>query len=209
MIQYSPVIFCAAPRDEICMNDDLLLAQAIKGNEAAFRQLYEAHRTVIFRFAYRLLQSVENAEEITHDCFLQLLKSPHKFDRTKASLRTYLCAIARNLSLKYLRDEKPENPFEQLEAAAQTPANFEPLFELLQEEIVAEVRKAIAVLPALQREAVILFEYEELSLAEIAIVVAADIGTVKSRLHRARENLRRSLAPYVDERPQAARCDKY
>ena len=56
--------------------------------------------------------------------------------------------------------------------------------------------RAVAELPQLQRETVILFEYEGFTLAEIAEVVSADVGAIKSRLHRARENLRRSLAAY-------------
>jgi RNA polymerase sigma-70 factor (ECF subfamily) len=51
-------------------------------------------------------------------------------------------------------------------------------------------------LPVLQREAIVLFEFEELSLEEVAAAVGSDVGTVKSRLHRARERLRRSLGPY-------------
>ena len=64
-------------------------------------------------------------------------------------------------------------------------------------ELSVIVQKAIAELPPLQREAVILFEFEDLSLAEIAEVVNADVGTVKSRLHRAREKLRVLLEPYM------------
>ncbi len=59
------------------------------------------------------------------------------------------------------------------------------------------MRKAIDELPPLQREALVLFEYEELVLAEIAEIVGVDIGTVKARLHRARQCLKRSLAPYL------------
>jgi RNA polymerase sigma-70 factor (ECF subfamily) len=65
-------------------------------------------------------------------------------------------------------------------------------------ELSAIVQAAISALPPLQREAIVLCEFEELSLDEAAAVVGADVGTVKSRLHRAREGLRRSLAPYRD-----------
>jgi RNA polymerase sigma-70 factor (ECF subfamily) len=63
-------------------------------------------------------------------------------------------------------------------------------------EVSEAVQAALDLLPPLQREAIVLFEFEELSLEETAAVVGADIGTVKSRLHRARERLRRSLAGY-------------
>lgn len=81
------------------------------------------------------------------------------------------------------------------------PDGQAPLGKLLDEELSAEVRKAVADLPALQREALILFEYEELSLAEIAAIVGADVGAVKARLYRAREQLRKTLAPRFASNP--------
>jgi RNA polymerase sigma-70 factor, ECF subfamily len=63
------------------------------------------------------------------------------------------------------------------------------------------VRAAVEALPPLQREAVVLFEYQEMSLVDIAAVCDVDVGTVKSRLHRGRERLRRTLAPLLEGRP--------
>jgi RNA polymerase sigma-70 factor (ECF subfamily) len=65
------------------------------------------------------------------------------------------------------------------------------------------VLRAIDDLSPLQREALVLFEYEELTLGEIAIVVGADVGTVKARLHRARQSLKRQLAPYFRSNAEA------
>ncbi len=179
------------------MTDENLLIAAARGDEAAFRLLYERHRTVVYRFAYRLLQSIEVAEEITHDCFLSLIKKPTRFDATRASLKTYLCAAARNQAIKHLRRSDSETNWDELTTEPQTNESWNPLKQVIGAELATVVRQAIAELPPLQREAVILFEYEELSLAEIALVVSADVGTVKSRLHRAREKLRQRLAPYV------------
>jgi len=69
---------------------------------------------------------------------------------------------------------------------------------VLDQELSAIVKEAVFMLPPLQREALVLFEYEGLSLAEIAVVVGSDIGAVKARLHRARERLRRALQPYLN-----------
>jgi RNA polymerase sigma-70 factor (ECF subfamily) len=87
------------------MTDERLLEQAASGDETAFAVIYERHRGLVFRFAYRLSQSREVAEEITHDCFLSLIKEPQRFktQEQRASLRTYLCAAARNLAFKRLR----------------------------------------------------------------------------------------------------------
>jgi RNA polymerase sigma-70 factor (ECF subfamily) len=179
------------------MTDENLLTAAAHGDEAAFRLLYERHREAVFRFAYRLLQSIEVAEEITHDCFLSLIKKPSRFDATRASLKTYLCAAARNQAMKHLRRSGSETNFDELIGEPQTSETWNPLKQVIGAELANVVRQAIAELPPLQREAIILFEYEELSLAEIALVVSADVGTVKSRLHRGREKLRQLLSPYI------------
>src|SRR5215475_15031834 len=183
------------------MTDEKLLENAAKGDETAFVALYQRHRDMVFRFAYRLLQSQETAEEITHDCFLSLIKYPRRFkaDRGKASLRTYLCAAARNLAFKRLRRAGAETAFDDFSEQLAAAESQGPLRLLLDAEVSETLRKAVSELPPLQREAVILFEYEEMSLAEIAEVAGADVGTVKSRLHRARQRLRILLAPYFRE----------
>lgn len=181
-----------------------LLKRAGGGDEGAFLVLYERHRGPVFRFAYRLLGSSQLAEDITHDCFLALIRRPHGYQPERASLRTYLCAAARNLAFKQLRRRGVETTVEELPEPAAGADGPEPLRRLLEEEVVAEVRRAVSLLPPLQREALVLFEYEEMSLAEVATIVDADVGTVKSRLHRARERLRRVLSPLMAARPASA-----
>lgn len=178
------------------MTDARLLELARQGDEAAFARLYERHRGLVFRFAYRLSQSPELAEEITHDCFVSLWQAPQRFspDAKRASLRTYLCAVARNLVFKQLRRTGYETALEQAEN--RTPPTAEPLQQVLTGEVAEAVRQAVAALPLLQREALILFEYEELSLAEIAQITDVEVNTVKARLHRARAGLRSALAAY-------------
>jgi RNA polymerase sigma-70 factor (ECF subfamily) len=186
------------------MTDERLLKNASRGDEAAFLVLYQRHRDAVFRFAYRLTGAVAAAEDVTHDCFLSLIRAPTRFDPSRAALRTYLYAAARNLSLKHLRTSGVEQvTLEELSVEPSGPEILQPLRQLLDEELSAEVRKAIESLPPLQREALILFEYEELTLAEIAEVVGADTGVVKSRLHRARQKLRQLLAPYLSSDAEA------
>jgi RNA polymerase sigma-70 factor (ECF subfamily) len=180
------------------MTDERLLESASGGDEAAFLVLYQRHRDAVFRFAYRLTGSVSVAEDVTHDCFLSLIRAPARFDPGRAvSLRTYLYAAARNLALKHLRPSGSSVALDELTEEPAGPEGLQPLRQLLDEELSAEVRRAVESLPPLQREALILFEYEELSLAEIALVVGVETGVVKSRLHRARRTLRQLLAPYL------------
>ena len=178
--------------------DELLLQKAVDGDQAAFLELYDRYRGPIFRFAYRLLGSVELAEDVTHDCFLSLIRKPENFRPERASLKTYLYAAARNLALKHFRNQGREAGMDELTQEPQDSPRRGPLRRLLDEELADQVREAVFSLPPLQREALILFEYEGLSLNEVAEIAGTDAGAIKARLYRAREGLRRSLKPYLD-----------
>ncbi|MGI9104996.1 MAG: RNA polymerase sigma factor [Pyrinomonadaceae bacterium] len=185
--------------------DENLLERARAGDEDAFLSIYTRHRDAMYRFASRLLGSQAIAEDVAHDCFLSLFKHPERFDATRgASLRTYLFAAVRNLAMKQFRRAGREmwSDCETVEEF-RAPVAEEPLSRLLEAELSGVVREAVASLPALQREVLLLFEFEDLSLAEIAVVVEAEVNTVKSRLARARAGLRRTLAPYLEERAAA------
>lgn len=184
------------------MTDERLLEKASRGDETAFVELYQRHRSGVFRFAYRLLGTIELAEDITHDCFVGLIKNPLRFDPSRAMLRTYLYAAVRNLAMKHMRSSRRDLAVDELAVEPATPDGAGPLEELLDQEVSNVVRRAIADLPPLQREVLVLFEYEQLSMAEIAEVVTTDVGSVKSRLFRARQSLKKSLAPYMDDAPR-------
>jgi RNA polymerase sigma factor (sigma-70 family) len=173
--------------------DEALLDLAGR-DEAAFMVLFEWHREVIFRVAYRLTNSTAAAEDITQECFLGLLNVSGRFDPAKGSLRTYLYGAVRNHARRYhgLRDGEVELEDTEIDEAA------EPSQVFLQQEQSELIRQAISTLPPQQREALILFQYEELPLDEIAAILGIDIGAVKSRLHRARARLKRILTPYFE-----------
>lgn len=185
------------------MTDDELLRDAGRGNEAAFAELYQRHRDAVFRFAYRMLGTVELAEDVAHDCFVSLIQHPNRFDATRAELRTYLFAAARNLAMNHFRRTRNDVDVDELIDGPIITRDGQPLARLLDEEVSALVQRAVTQLPDVQREALILFEYEELSLSAIAEVVDADIGTVKSRLYRARQGLKKSLAGYFANKQEA------
>ena len=184
------------------ITDELLLQKAGKGDQAAFLELYNRYRDPIFRFAYRLLGSVEIAEDVTHDCFLSLIRKPENFRPERASLKTYLYAAARNLALKHFRDQGRETGLDEVKEEPKESPRRGPLRRLLDEELAAHVKEAVFSLPALQREALILFEYEGLSLNEVAEIAGTDSGAIKARLYRAREGLRRILRPYLESNQQ-------
>jgi len=178
------------------LTDERLLAAAAGGDTEAFQILYERYRDPIFRFAFRLLGSVEAAEDVTHDCFLSLIRAPGRFDPAKASLRTYIYAAARNQATKRYQSFGRETAIDELAEEPSLADRYGPMRLVLDDELAGEVERAVTGLPPLQREALVLFEYEDLSLAEIAEVVGADPGTVKQRLFRAREKLRARLERY-------------
>ena len=156
--------------------------------DAEFQAVFDEHKDAVHRFAWRMSSSPAAAEDITQDVFLALLRHPGRFDPGRGSLRAFLLGVARNLALKRWRGEHRFEPLGDDTFVA------EPL-DVERGEIGEIVGRAVGALPPLQREVVILKEYEDLSLEEIAHAVGAEVGTVKSRLHRARENLRKMLAP--------------
>jgi RNA polymerase sigma-70 factor (ECF subfamily) len=178
------------------VTDEGLLASAANGDTTAFQILYQRYRDPIFRFAFRMLGSVEAAEDVAHDCFLSLITDPGRFDSRRASLRTYLYGAARNLAAKRYNSFARETALDELTEEPAAADRHEPISQVLDDELASEVAQAIATLPPLQREALVLFEYEELSLAEIGEIVGADTNTVKARLFRAREKLRVKLDRY-------------
>jgi RNA polymerase sigma factor (sigma-70 family) len=153
------------------------------------QEAFDEHYGAVFRFIRRLTHRADAAEDIAQECFLIYVRAPERFDAAKGTLRTYLFAIARNLALKHYRDHRSE---EQLAGGALGDA-VDPTCGL---DISASVERAVAALPVLEKEALILFQYEGLTLIEIGQVVGAEVGTVKARLRRARERLRTALAPY-------------
>jgi len=148
---------------------------------------FEEHKDAVYRFAWRMTGSPAVAEDIAQEVFLSLVRQPQRFDPVRGTMRSFLLAIARNLSLKRWRDE---HPWEEL---GEEDYSCDPI-DPVRIELGEVVGKAVQSLPPLQREVLILYEYEEFTLDQIARLVAAEIGTVKSRLHRARENLKRALA---------------
>jgi RNA polymerase sigma-70 factor (ECF subfamily) len=176
--------------------DEELLRATAGGDENAFVEIYRRYQDRVYRFAYRMTGSPEVARDVTHSCFASLLESPRRYQTGRAALGTYLCGAARHLSLRHARRTWREPA---LTTSADTRPNrgAGPLELVLQEERARMVREALLALAPLHREVLILAEYEELDMASIAAVVGAEIGTVKVRLHRARQRMRRALEGYM------------
>ena len=173
-------------------DDRDLLSEAIvgakQGDMSALHFLYVRFADDVCGYVRSIVRDSHEAEDITQNVFVGFLQHPSRFDPARGTLRAFLLGIARNLALKHWR---AEHRFETLDDEAMVAEPVDP-----DRGAVGDiVGRAVRALAPLQREVVILVEYEGLTLAEVARAVDADIGTVKSRLHRARENLRRALAP--------------
>ena len=161
--------------------------------EPELRAAFHQHKDAVYRFAWRMTRSPALAEDITQEVFLSLTRRPAECKRTRDQLRAFLLGIARNLAFKHWRNDKRWKSLEDDQFVA-APLNLEEF------GVTAAVASAIGALAPLQREALILAEYEGLSLQEIAEITDTEPGTIKARLHRARENLKRMLAPFRNTR---------
>jgi len=142
--------------------------------------------------------SQQIAEDVTHDVFLFLMKDGHVFDPARGSVSSFLFGVARNYVLRRFRgeqaivplaDDDDQQPFDQV---TNEPG---PLEVLTRTETVENVRRAVLSLPEKYREVVVLCELQEMSYIETAEVLGCAIGTVRSRLHRARALLLAKLRP--------------
>jgi RNA polymerase sigma-70 factor (ECF subfamily) len=174
----------------------------LAGDEAAFVTLYRRWQASIYRFALRMSGSESLAEDVTQEVFMILMNDSSRFDASKGSLSAYLYGIARYQVLRKMQRERTMVSIDDEESdvpEATLMTCYDPLLDLTREETVQSVRDAILVLPAHYREVVVLCELQELSYADAANVLGCAIGTVRSRLHRARGLLLEKLRPVAEK----------
>jgi RNA polymerase sigma-70 factor, ECF subfamily len=178
--------------------DDIeLLERARRGDEPAFSRLFARHQRTVYRYAAHMCGR-DQADDIVQETFLVVLRQGERRDAPRSAVGAYLLGIARHLVLKRLGAKYDARAIESLEARdeREAPIGEAPtaLEALTRAEMIDAIRTAIAGLPAPYREAVVLCELEELDYAAAAGVMQCPIGTVRSRLHRARGLLSTTLA---------------
>ena len=173
------------------LSDEELHRAALAGSGEAMAALYRRHGGLVYRFTLQMSRNDAVAEEITQEVFLALLTQIDRFDAGRGTLPTWLCGIARRKLWKYLERNGVTAAFDfDEESAAELPCPGDgPAELLLRGEAVAAVRAGMDELPAVLREVVILCALEELSYEQAAHVLAVPVGTVRSRLHRAKARL--------------------
>lgn len=180
------------------LNDAALLRRVHSGEENAFDLLYQRHQGRIYRYALRMSGSPQAAEDVVQEVFLGVIRGARGFDPAHGAFSSYLYGMARNLLFR----QAGAPPAEELDEGVAV-IDIDPLEGLDQARQVERVRLALAVLPAHYREAVVLCDMEELSYAEVAEMLGVAVGTVRSRLHRARALLVDRLS---QQRTEKERC---
>ncbi len=174
------------------------------GDEAAFDRIVEWYSDKLWALLTRFLGARPQREDLVQEVFLRLVKSKDRYEPT-ARFSTYLFRIAFNLAVnmgakaserRTERLAQGENQTDPLTYMADAAAQ-EPFLDLERADTVRAVRAAIAALPEQQRMALVLAKYHDLPYDQIGEVLGTSEKAVKSLVHRARENLRAALAPYM------------
>jgi RNA polymerase sigma-70 factor, ECF subfamily len=160
------------------------------GDREAFAALFRRHEARVFRFSRQMLGSKEAAEDITQEVFLALARSAPRYQSALGSLSTYLYGIARNLVLQRhkrnrLRVEVDLADLTDGESLALATCS-DPIGDLSRAQAIRQLRVEILRLPVHYREVVVLCELNGRSYEETAAIVRCPVGTVRSRLNRAR-----------------------
>jgi len=184
--------------------DEELLIRLRRGDEAAFLALYRRRQGSLYRFALQMSGSPGTAEDITQEVFLAVLRGECGFKPERGTLSGYLFGIARKLALRQMERGRVDVALEPESEESTLPelaVNDDVLADLTHREGIEALRRAVTALPRRYREVVALCDLEELDYADAAAALGCPIGTVRSRLHRARALL---LEKLNKERPKQA-----
>jgi RNA polymerase sigma-70 factor (ECF subfamily) len=186
---------------EAAMNSaEDLIARARRGDEDAFRLIFERYTRPIISFIFYMVNQKELAEELAQETFVRAYKSLHAL-RDEAKLSTWLFGIAKNIARESIRDRRRERG--QLELTDRAVLNLRapdsPAGELLDKELSNFVRDALLQLDEDKRLVFTLKVYQQRSYDEIAEITGFSIPKIRNDLHRARAEMRRRLSPYLGE----------
>lgn len=178
-------------------SDAQLISQIKKGNRESFDQLVLRHQRRVYGIAYRMTSNHDDADDLAQETFLAVYRALERFDE-RQSFIAYISRITINLSINHLRRRKR---WSKIQSRKQQEANQEmmserqagPQRELERKELMDKLARAMETLPPPQKAVLILKAYQEMSYQQIARTLNISMGTVMSRLHRARNRLRAQL----------------
>ncbi len=178
-------------------SDGDLLRLLSAGDEPAFLEFYRRHQSLVYRFALQMSGKIEIAEEVSQDVFMVVMGSATRYNSERGSVAAFLYGIARNIVLRALERERPYmtllDDSDSEYANRLTVEHQDLLGNLARNERIETLRKAVLALPPAYREVVVLCDLHERDYAEAASALGCAVGTVRSRLHRARALLMEKL----------------
>lgn len=191
-------------------SDSDLLCKMQAGDEEAFVMLYKKRQQAVYRFALQMSGSEIVAEDVTQEVFITLLQEPNRYDESRGSLSAFLYGVARKKILQRLKKEsRLLSLFEdEKEDDENFVADADPLRELTRVETIKAVQQAVLALPQHYREVVVLCDLHELSYADAATIIGCAVGTVRSRLHRARGILIEKLKLKEKKEPESENANQ-
>lgn len=193
--------------DQSASADADLVHRAASGDRDAFGAIFERYHHLVYRFARAMTGSREAAEDVTQEAFVVLIRLLPGYRPEQASLSTYLYGIARNVSRDRLRRERRLVAFmSRVLPPASDPQPLDPLERVVATEIGTDVRRALARTPVKHREVLILCDVHDLAYAEAAAALGLSVAAVRSRLHRARQLLRKHLSRAEKRGLRAGSC---
>jgi RNA polymerase sigma-70 factor, ECF subfamily len=180
-------------------NERILLDRFRQGDRESLALIYRSNSPTVYRFAAHMTGDRAKAAEITQDVFVWLIRNPDRFDPARGSLAAFLTGVARRILLRRSQNEHRWVPLEQ----AGMRVDFGPAEKAnVQESRVDRLRELIAGLPARYREIVVLCDLEGRTYEDAASILDCAVGTVRSRLHRARELLARKFGAEKEKAKQ-------
>lgn len=177
----------------------LLIERCQAGDRRAFEEIFNMYRDDVFRFSYLVVRDTSLAQDVVQEAFLKVFRSIGKF-QFRSSFKSWLYRVAVNEAITILRRRRIKEDLEAIPDAnrgrdsANLARDWQPEEAVLESEERRLLRWAIGQLDPVHRSVVVLKYFHEFSDTEIAAVIGCPPGTVKSRLHRARELLRNAMA---------------
>ncbi len=183
--------------------DSALVLLAREGDFSAFEELFDRHRTMVYRFAYQMTNSRDDAEDVVQEAFVRAYQNLHRY-RDEAKFTTWILRIVSNLCTDRARSSHRRTALEQQEAAGALDwmtlgSTDDPIENLEGDRKRIAIRKALAALPSHHRSMIILRDLEERDYPEIAGILGCTIGGAKLRVLRARRALRDRVAPLLGD----------
>ena len=182
-----------------------LIRQTARGDRDAFAEIYRRHHARIFRFARLMTGRSSVAEDVVQEVFLTLMRDASRYDPSQAALSTYLFGIARHQTRRRLARDKRFVALERTHVRGMTGSPAESAeARLSRRNDLERLRIAILGLPSRYREVIVMCDLEDIPYTSAAETLRCPIGTVRSRLHRARRLLARALNERAVPEPGAA-----